>query len=533
MAQKVLVCDKVANEGVQILARAADVDMLDEPLPEQALCEKVAPYHALVVRSATKVTEPVIAAAAELRVIGRAGVGVDNIDVAAATERGIIVLNSPGGNAVAAAEHAIALMMALARNIAQANQSMAAGEWRKSDFMGTEVYQKTLGIIGVGRIGALVAERARGLGMLVLGCDPLLTSDRAARLGVDKVELDELLQRADFVTVHAAKTPETIKLISDRELGLMKASARLVNCARGGIVDEAALCRALQNGTIAGAALDVFETEPPGDTPLFACDNLIATPHLGASTAEAQVNVAVDVAEQIVEVLGGGPPRTSVNMPPIAPEVLRSLRPYMGLAEQMGKMHAELQPAAIIRVEMTYGGQLAEQATGPLSPAFLAGLLSPTLDQPVNLVNARLIARNRGIEIQERKVTGARDYGSLIVTEVTSQQQTTTAAGTVFGRAEPHIVELDGYRIDIVPEGLTIFIRHQDRPGLVGKVGTLLGDNEINIAGMQVGRERMGGEAVMALSVDQCVTPELLARIEEIDGISSSVLVDFSRANTS
>jgi len=273
------------------------------------------PYHALVVRSGTKVTAPVIAAASELRVIGRAGTGVDNIDVDAATERGVIVLNCPGGNSMAAAEHAIAMMMALARNVPQANASIKAGEWRKNEFMGAELYRKTLGIIGVGRIGSLVAHRARGLDMQVLACDPLLTSDRAIELGVENVELDELLQRADFVSLHAAKTPETIDLIGERELSLMKSSARLINCARGGIVDEAALCQALENGAIAGAALDVFETEPPGETPLLALDNVIATPHIGASTREAQVNVAVDVAEQIVEVLAGGRPRSPVNEP--------------------------------------------------------------------------------------------------------------------------------------------------------------------------------------------------------------------------
>lgn len=315
MAHKVLVCDKLADEGVQILARAGDVDVLDAPPSEDALCEMVPPYHALVVRSATKVTAPAIAAAAQLRIIGRAGTGVDNIDVAAATERGVIVVNCPGGNSMAAAEHAIAMMMALARHVPQANASMKAGEWRKNDFMGTELYHKTLGIIGVGRIGSLVAQRARGLEMHVLACDPLLTPARAAELGVEQVEMQQLLQRSDYVTLHAARTPETLNLIGEHELALMKPSARLINCARGGIVDEAALHRALHTGAIAGAALDVFGTEPPGESPLLSLDNVIATPHIGASTQEAQVNVAVDVAEQIVEVLAGGKPRSAVNAP--------------------------------------------------------------------------------------------------------------------------------------------------------------------------------------------------------------------------
>ncbi len=315
MAHKVLVCDKVADEGLQILAQATEVDVLEQTLAEAALCETVVSYNALVVRSATKVTAPVIAAAPQLAIIGRAGVGVDNIDVDAATQQGVIVVNSPDGNTVAAAEHAVAMMMALARNIAPASASTTSGEWRKNDFLGTEMYRKTLGIIGVGRIGAMVAQRAKAMDMHVIGADPLLTSDQAGTLGIEKVELDELLRRSDFITIHAAKTPETIDLIGEPELSLMKPSARLVNCARGGIVNEAALCDALHSGGIAGAALDVFEQEPPGDSPLFACDRLIATPHLGASTAEAQVRVAVDVAEQIVEVLAGGEPRTPVNAP--------------------------------------------------------------------------------------------------------------------------------------------------------------------------------------------------------------------------
>jgi D-3-phosphoglycerate dehydrogenase len=310
-----LVCDKLADEGVAVLGRAADVEVLSSPPSEDALCEMVVPYHALVVRSGTKVTAAAVAAGVELRVIGRAGTGVDNIDVDAATERGVLVLNCPGGNSMAAAEHAIAMMMALARSVPQADASMKGGEWRKSDFMGTEVFRKTLGIIGVGRIGELVAQRARGLEMQVLGCDPLLTPERAEELRVEKVELDELLQRADFVTVHAARTPETAGLIGKRELALMKPSARLINCARGGIVDEDGLWRALQSGALAGAALDVFETEPPGKTPLFELPNVIATPHIGAATREAQVNVAVDVAEQIVAVLAGGEPRAPVNVP--------------------------------------------------------------------------------------------------------------------------------------------------------------------------------------------------------------------------
>ncbi|MFQ6133030.1 MAG: phosphoglycerate dehydrogenase [Armatimonadota bacterium] len=530
MSHKVLVCDKIAAEGLEILRQAGEVEALTETLAEEELCAKVAPYHALVVRSATKVTGKVIEAARELRVIGRAGVGVDNIDVAAATERGIVVINSPEGNTIAAAEHALALLLSLSRNIAEASRSTKAGEWRKADFMGTEVYQKSVGVIGVGKIGSLVAQRCKALGMRVLGYDPYLSAERARQLGIEKVELDELLAEADFVAVHAAKTPETMGLIGEQELAKMKPTARLVNCARGGIVDEQALYEALKAGTIAAAALDVFAEEPPGDIPLFELPNFVATPHLGASTREAQAKVAVDVAEQIVEVLGGGQARTPVNSPAVPSELMAQLAPYLHLVEQMGKMHAHFHKQAISDVEISYSGEIAEGSVAPLTPRFLVGLLSPQLEQAVNTVNASLIAESRGVNVVERKTQETLGYASLISTRVVSGGTEMTIDGTLFGRADPRIVRVNEYRIDIVPQGLTLFTWHYDRPGVIGNVGTLLGNNKVNIAGMQVGRAYVGSHAFMALSVDNPIPEELIREIDSMEHIESSTLVDFGPA---
>jgi len=530
MSHNILVCDEIAAEGLEILKRAGQVETLSATLPEDQLCAKVPPYDALVVRSATKVTDKVIAAAPRLKVIGRAGVGVDNIDVQAATQRGIIVINSPEGNTVAAAEHALALLLSLARNIPQANQSAKAGEWRRSEFMGAEVYQKTLGVVGVGKIGSLVAQRCKAFGMRVLGYDPYLSIERAAQLGIEKVGLDELLATADFVTVHAAKTPETAGLVGAAELAKMKPTARLINCARGGIVDEQALYEALKTGTIAGAALDVFSQEPPGAIPLFELPNLIATPHLGASTHEAQEKVALDVAEQIVEVLRGGQPRSAVNSPAVPSEVMVQLAPYLHLVEQIGRMHAYFHKRAIRSVELSYSGEIAEWSVAPLTPRFLVGLLSPQFEQPVNTVNARLIAESRGINVAERKTQEPHDYASLISTRVVSEGCEMTVDGTLFGRADPRIVRVNKYRTDIVPQGLTLFTWHYDRPGVIGKVGTLLGSNRINIAGMQVGREYVGSHALMILSLDNPIPDELIRQIDAMEHIESSTLVDFGPA---
>ncbi|MFQ6096236.1 MAG: phosphoglycerate dehydrogenase [Armatimonadota bacterium] len=525
MEAKILVCDKIATEGIRILESAAEVVQARETLSEDALCEKVCAFDALVVRSATKVTGKVIESGSRLRVIGRAGVGVDNIDVDAATNRGVIVVNSPEGNTMAAAEHAVAMMLSLARNIPQADASMKRGLWEKSKFMGAEVNRKTLGVIGVGKIGALVAERAKGLGMRVIGTDPMLTAERAKALGIERADLPDLLREADFITVHAAKTPDTINLISDEEFALMKPTARLINCARGGIVDEDALYRALSEGRIAGAALDVFADEPPEDSPLPGLPNVIATPHLGASTAEAQVNVAVDVAEQIVTILNGGQPRTPVNVPVVPSEVMDRLAPYMHLLERMGRLQSQLHDRPITRVELAYQGEIAESSVAPLTPSFLVGLLSRSLESAVNAVNARRVAENFGIEVHESKSERRQDYGSLITARVVSEGRDTTVAGTVFGASDARIVRIDSYRIDVVPEGLYLFAWHRDRPGVIGTVGTLLGNENINIAGMQLGRECPGGRAVFALGVDQPIPEPLVKRIAEMEGVEEARLI--------
>jgi D-3-phosphoglycerate dehydrogenase len=521
------VCDRVAAEGVEILSKAARVEEVTTKLPEEELCAKVADVDAIVVRSATKVTRNVIESAPRLRIVGRAGVGVDNIDVDAATDHGVIVVNSPEGNSLAAAEHAIAMMLALARSIPQADASMKAGRWEKSRFMGAEIDRKTLGIVGVGKIGTLVAERARGLGMRVIGSDPMLTADRAKALGVERLDLPDLLRQADFVTIHAAKTPETLNLISDDQLALMKPTARLVNGARGGIVDEEALYKALSENRIAGAALDVFVNEPPQDYRLAQLPNVVATPHLGASTEEAQVTVAVDVAEQIAAVLAGGQPRTPVNVPTVPSELMDRLRPYLHLTERMGRLQSYLHDRPITRIELFYEGEIAEASTAPLMPPFLAGLLSRLLEQPVNVVNARRVADGFGIEVQEHKSQTRHDYGSLITAQVISEGRETAVAGTVFGAADARIVQIESYRIDVVPEGLHLFTWHRDRPGFIGKVGTMLGKQGINIAGMQVGRACAGGPAIMALGVDSPIPQDLVDEIGRVEGVTQSRLVDF------
>ncbi len=528
MGHKILVCDKIAPEGLEILGTAGEVTALPKAPSEAELVEMVAPYEAIVVRSATKITAPVFDAARALRIVGRAGVGVDNIDVAAATAHGVIVINSPEGNTIAAAEHAVALLLSLTRNVPQASASTKAGEWRKSEFMGTEVYQKALGIIGVGKIGSIVAQRCRGLGMNVLGYDPYLSAERARQLGIEKAELDDLLARSDFVTIHAAKTPETEGMIGADELAKMKPTARLVNCARGGIVNETALYEALDSQTIAGAALDVFAQEPPGSIPLFELPNVVATPHLGASTREAQEKVAVDVAEQIVDVLRGGQARTPVNVPAVASEVVERLQPWMDLARQMGCLQAHLHRQAIARVQITYAGDLADLAVAPVTPHFLVGLLSPQLEQTVNIVNARLVAEQRGIQVEERKTGESLDYVSLLTAEVESDGQPHTVSGTLFGRSsDPRIVFIDGYRLDVIPQGRVLLTWHYDRPGFIGRVGTLLGSNDINIAGMQVGREHPGGKGIMALRVDHPIPPHLVQEIDTFQDALYSILVDF------
>jgi D-3-phosphoglycerate dehydrogenase len=526
---RVLVSDKLAEEGLAPLRQSAEVELIVKPgLKPEELKKEIGSADALLVRSATKVTAEIIEAAPKLAVIGRAGVGVDNIDVEAATRRGIVVCNSPEGNTVAAAEHTVALMLALARSVPAASASVSAGEWKRSAFLGVELLNKTLGVIGLGKIGSEVAARAAAFGMKIIGNDPFIGGEQAERLGVEVVELDELFARSDFITVHVPLNKDTRHLIGRENLSKIKPGVRIINCSRGAVVDEAALAEAIKDGRVAGAGLDVFETEPPTESPLLGLDGVVLTPHLGASTAEAQLKVAVDVAQQVLDVLHGNPARSAVNVMPVSPETLRTLDPYLPLAEKLGRLQGQLAERPVESVELTYAGQLGEEDSRLLTRAFLKGLLEPMLDEPVNLVNAAMIAQGRGLRVTESRSREPEDYVSLITSRVVTNGKDRTIAGALFGRREARIVRVDDYRVDFVPSGYMLVSMHIDQPGMIGKVGSLLGEHGINIAGMHVGRRqpRPGGRSVMVLALDNPIPPDIMDQLLRIDGITSAQLVE-------
>ena len=516
----------IAPEGIEILKQVAEVDVKTN-LPAAELAAIIGDYDALAVRSETKVTAEVLVQAKNLKIIGRAGVGVDNIDVAAATERGILVVNSPEGNTLAAAELTVAMLLASARSIPQADQSLRGGKWDRKKFMGSEVYGKTLGVIGLGKIGREVAKRLQAFGMTVVGYDPYLQAEQAEAMGIKLLDLDTLYKESDYITVHVPKTKETAGMIDAAKIALMKPTVRLINVARGGIIDETALADAAKAGRIGGAAIDVFSVEPaPADNPLLGIPNVITTPHLGASTEEAQVNVAIDIAEQIVDVLGGKPARAAVNMPSVAPDVLARIEPYLFLAEKIGSLQAQLTTSSISEVEVIYAGDFENLPTVHLTRAVLKGLLDAVIPESVNYVNAPTLAAARGIKITESRTPG--DGGAGVVLSVrkrSSEGTERTISGTVFSRDNVRILTIDGYRVDIRPSGPMLVTKHTDRPGVIGKVGTLLGEAGINIAGMHVGREDEGRSAVMVLKLDTVVPDDLIAQIRRIDGMETVRLV--------
>ena len=515
MAQ-ILICDPIADDGIDILKRAAHV-VVKTGLKEAELIAEVPHYDALMVRSQTKITRPVIEAASKLQIVGRAGVGVDNIDVAAATELGVIVVNSPAGNTVAVAELTVGMMLALVRRLVPASLSMAQGEWKRSKFMGTQLYGKTLGVIGVGRIGVEVSKRAQSFGMKILGYDPFLTSERARQLNIEATTIDDILRRADFVSLHVPKTKETTHLINAESIAKMKDGAMIVNCARGGVIDEAALYEALKSGKLGGAGLDVFEPEPPQDSPLRQLDNVVLTPHLGASTEEAQVEVALDVARQIVEVFNGRPPQSAVNLPPLPPETREVISPFLPLMEKLGQLQAQIAEGRIESVALTYCGELSEYDTSALTRVFLKGLLQPSFDQVVSYVNAPILAEQRGVSVSETKCDKSEDYANLIETRVTrhddAHQRVVQIDGTIFNERDPHIVGIQGLRVDVIPEGTLLVIFNTDKPGMIGLVGSLLGSAGLNIEGMQVGRRNVGERAVMVIALDNPAPPHLLEQL--------------------
>lgn len=518
---KVLVCDRIAEDGIKILRQGADVDVRIG-LSADELRDIVAQYDALVVRSETKVTESIIEAASRLQVIGRAGVGVDNIDVEAASRKGIVVVNAPTSNTIAAAEHTIALMMALARRVPQAHASLRSGEWQRSRFMGVEVRGKTLGIIGLGRIGGEVARRAQGLLMQVVGYDPFVSAELASRLGISLVSLEELLKVSDFVTLHTPLTASTRGLLGRRELALMKPTAYVINCARGGLIDEDALAEALEEGRLAGAALDVFVQEPPKDSPLLRSEKVVATPHLGASTKEAQVGVAVDVASQVLAVLRGEPAMYAVNAPAFLPEAMAALGAYLPVAEMVGSLFSQLQEGQLGPLEILYSGVVAEHDTTPLTAAVLKGLLQPVSEEHVTLMNAMLLAKGRGLVVREQKSSeSVENYTNLICLRSGLTGGVREVAGTMVN-GRPHIVRLNDYRVDFVPtDSYILFGEHTDRPGIIGRVGTIMGRADINISFMQVGRKIARGRAMMILGLDDPIPDEVLAEVRAIEDIGN------------
>jgi D-3-phosphoglycerate dehydrogenase len=507
---RVLIADKLESAGVELLQAAGLEVETRLGLKGEELAAALREFDAAIVRSQPKVTAECLANPGKLRAIARAGVGVDNIDVAAATRKGVVVMNTPGGNTVSAAEHTIALMLAVARRVPAADAVMKAGGWDRNKFVGAQVAGKVLGVVGLGRIGREVARRARGLDMSVIVLDPFVTAAKATELGYDvATSLEELLPRVDFLTVHVPLSDETKSLIGPRELGLMRKTARVLNVARGGIIDEKALAEALSAGTIAGAGVDVFSTEPiPADNPLVKAPNIVLTPHLGASTVEAQETVAVEAAQLIADFLLRGQVANAVNMAAVNPTELAEVRPFVDLARRLGLLHAQLAHGAIRKATLTYKGELAGKKTRLLTAAFTAGLLEYRLSEGVNLVNAEVLARERGIEIAESSNPKKGDFASLLNAEVETDQATTIAAGTLFGDQYVRLVQLGNFRMEGYLDGVLLVFQHRDVPGLIGFVGTIFGTHSVNIAQMTVGRQTQGGEAIGILNLDS-PPPEL------------------------
>ncbi len=518
---KVLISDNLSPRGVEILKKAGfDVDFRSKT-PAEEIEQIIGDFDALIIRSATKVTAALLEKATRLKVIGRAGSGLDNVDIAAATKKGVAVMNTPGGNTVTTAEHTIGMLFACARMIPQAYASMKAGKWEKKKFEGVELWDKTLGVVGLGAIGGVVASRCAALGMKVLAYDPFISVEKARALGVELADLPTIWQRADFITVHTPKTKDTANLINTATIAQMKDGVRIINCARGGIVNEQDLFEALKSGKVGAAAFDVFEKEPPENHPLLTLDNFIATPHLGASTQEAQENVATAVAEQVVDYLIGGTVRNAVNVPSVPSDQLPTLSPYITLAERIGLFQAQLCEGGLTEVLVEYCGEVASMKLEPITLAVLKGLLSPILEENVNYVNAPLIAKDRGIEVKVSTSSAASEYTSLITIRVKAGGQELSVAGTLNSKKEPRIVQVDNFPMEAVPEGDMLVLMNNDKPGVIGGIGMLLGENGINIARMQFGRESAGGRAISVVSIDSPVSEAIMAKIRKLPNVLS------------
>ncbi|MEW6354689.1 MAG: phosphoglycerate dehydrogenase [Planctomycetota bacterium] len=523
---RVLICDTLPEDAVEILQSAGIETICKTGLSPDDLKKEVQSVEGVIVRSATKITADVIAAAENLRAVARAGAGIDNIDVDAATKRGVIVMNTPGGNTRSTAEHTIALLLSLSRNIPQANTSMREGKWDRKSFTGAQVSEKVLGVIGLGRVGYDVAKCAVGLDMKVIGYDPYIDRQKARDLGIElAADPKEIYPKADYITVHTPMTPETEGMIGEKEFAIMKKGVRILNCARGGIIDEGALYDAIRSGKVAGAALDVFVEEPPTDRRLIDLPQVICTPHLAASTEEAQIQVAQQAAAQLADALLDRGVRHAVNLPSLDLKEAERLRPYIALAEKMGMLQIQLAPGRIRAVEITYSGEIAKGDVTMVTASYLAGLLRPMFDQPINMVNAPLMAQSRNITLTERKSESARGFANLIQAEIETADGIRSTQGTLFGRDSIRIVSIDDYHVEIVPEGHVLVIFDVDRPGLIGNIGTILGRRAINIARMTFGRQEAGGRAITALNVDSPVPATVLKEIEAIDSVYTAHLI--------
>ncbi|KPL68188.1 3-phosphoglycerate dehydrogenase [Erythrobacter sp. SG61-1L] len=524
---KVLISDKMDPNAARIFeARGCEVDVITGETPEQ-LIARIGDYDGLAIRSSTKVTKEVLDAAKNLKVIGRAGIGVDNVDIPYASAKGVVVMNTPFGNSITTAEHAIALMFALARQLPEADASTQAGKWEKNRFMGVELTGKTLGLIGAGNIGGIVADRALGLRMKVVAYDPFLSAERAVELGIEKVELDDLLARADFITLHTPLTDQTRNILSKENIAKTKKGVRIINCARGGLVDEAALKEALDSGHVAGAALDVFAVEPAKESPLFGTPNFICTPHLGASTNEAQVNVALQVADQLSDFLVNGGVTNALNMPSLSAEEAPKLKPYMALAEKLGSLVGQLTHGSVPRISIHTEGAATELNAKPIVAAVLAGFLRVHSDT-VNMVNAPFLAKERGLEVREVKTEREGDYHTLIRVSVKTDAGERSVAGTLFSNSEPRLVELFGIKVEAELTGHMLYIVNEDAPGFIGRIGTLLGENSINIGTFNLGRLAAGGEAVLLLSVDTPVPADVLEKARALPGVKRAMPLNFA-----
>ncbi len=514
---RVLISDNLGEVGVQMLENEEGIEVdVKTGLSPDELKSVIADYHALVIRSATKVTKDIIESADNLKVIGRAGIGLDNVDISEATKHGIIVMNTPTGNVITTAEHAIAMMLSLTRNIPRGTMTLKAGKWEKKKLQGREIFNKVLGVIGFGKIGSIVADRAKGLKMKVIIHDPFVAPEQIEKAGFESVSLDNLFKTADYITIHVPKLKNTLGFINKSAFEKMKDGVMLINCARGGIVNEADLYEAMKSGKVAGAALDVFETEPPGDSPLFEMDNFICTPHLGASTKEAQTNVAIAVAEQIISYLKTGTIINAVNAPSVTGKLLEKLRPYLTLGDRMGCMLSQLIEGPLKEISIEYMGDFEGLDLSPVTTEVIKGLLAPMVKDMVNSINAPVFAKDRGIKVTEISRADAENYIQLIRVTVTTTEKTTTLSGTIFGKNDTRVVQIDNFRLEMVPHGHSVIIHNQDRPGAIGSIGMTLGNNNINIGKMQVGQDKEGDRNIIFLRTDTRIPDDVVEQLRAL-----------------